>query len=218
MFPYFETLACLDGQLLNLAAHQARCAATIHQLVPLGKVPDWLIEPHVPVEYQQGLYRVKLQYTGFEAKVEWYLYERQRPTQLFFHEVGPWEYAFKRTDRSYFATWTHVYGGEIWCHRGGELLDTSYTHVAIWFQDRWVTPQTWLLPSTKRQWLVGQGDLDEVPLTIATLPDEGYLILYNAMRDWEDIFKFKKGTDRVFLQVETNEKVVKNLRRFPKIM
>lgn len=218
MYPYFETLACQDGHVQNLAAHQARCAETLRQRVPGGTLPAWLQDPQVPMDYRQGYYRVRVQYNGFEEQVDWFPYERQRPTQLVFHEVGDWTYPVKETDRSYFTHWIGVYGSEIWCHREGVLLDTSYTHVAIWRENRWVTPETYLLPSTKRAWLVQQEDLAEVPLRITDLPAQGYLILYNALRDWEDIFRFQKKTDRVLLALETDEKVRQNLRRFPKIM
>lgn len=204
--------------MLNLQAHRARCLATLAALVPTGQVPSWFDAPEVPLSCRQGVYRVKLQYDGFTWHVDWYLYQRQQPQQLIFHEVGTWEYPFKWTDRAYFDSWTTVYASEIWCHRAGVLLDTSFTHVAIFDENKWITPKTWLLPSTKRTRLLEQGLLHEAKIDIPSLPEYGHLILYNALRDWEDIYFFQKEIDRVVLRQEIDEKVVDRLRRFPKKM
>lgn len=216
MFPYFETLACREGIILHVEAHRARCMSTLQQCVPRGQMPSWLSHPVVPEEYTKGFYRVKLQYDGFSWQVDWFPYQRQHHTGLTFYEIGSFEYPHKRTDRTYFENCLRTSGQEVWLHRNGVLLDTTYSHVALWMQDGWVTPAAWLLPSTKRQVLVDQKLVKESPLNLTDIPRNGYLILYNALRDWEDLYSFESTQSGLILQLETDEKIGMELRRFPK--
>lgn len=216
MFPYFETMACLDGKLQNLALHQARCLKTLEDAGVSGQISTWFSHPEIPETCLSGLYRVKLQYDGYTWQVDWFPYQRQSHEQLVFWEIGDFQYPYKYTDRTYFATCLQEAGHELWFHRKGQLLDTTYTHVAIWEGDQWITPANWLLPSTKRTRLVQEGLLQESVIHLSNLPTTGHLILYNALRDWEDIYRFVRTPTGLQIQLEKEEKVILNLRRFPK--
>lgn len=75
---------------------------------------------------------------------------------------------------------------EILIVRDGAITDTSYSNVAFFDGRKYVTPDTFLLNGTRRQYLLGTGVLTERRITPSDLGGFERVVLINAMLGIED--------------------------------
>lgn len=75
---------------------------------------------------------------------------------------------------------------EILIVRDGAITDTSYSNVAFFDGRKYVTPDTFLLNGTRRQYLLGTGVLTECRITPSDLGGFERVVLINAMLGIED--------------------------------
>ncbi|MCD8539847.1 MAG: aminotransferase class IV [Leadbetterella sp.] len=83
--------------------------------------------------------------------------------------------------------------------KNGHLTDTTYCNVALFDGKEWVTPDTFLLPGTKRAALIHNGMLREIPVTVRDLPGFEALAFINAMRDFEKKYTFVADQNELIL-------------------
>ena len=70
---------------------------------------------------------------------------------------------------------------EIIIVKHGLLTDTSFTNLAIYDGDRWITPKRPLLLGTKRAALLDKGIIQEADITLNDLQNAVKVSLFNAM-------------------------------------
>ena len=70
--------------------------------------------------------------------------------------------------------------------RNGAITDTSYSNVAFFDGQKYVTPDTYLLNGTRRQYLLGEGLLMQRRITPSELCRFERVVLINAMLGLED--------------------------------
>ena len=71
--------------------------------------------------------------------------------------------------------------------RNGMVADTRYSNVVFGDGSSWVTPETFLLPGTKRAFLLSRGDIQECSVKAEDIGKFRFCSLINAMLDPGDV-------------------------------
>ena len=99
------------------------------------------------------------------------------------------DYSFKSTDRACLNSLAAQKGDcdEVLIVKNGLLTDTSFTNVAVFDGERWLTPKHPLLLGTKRASLLERQVIKEADISVETLMNAQKVSLINAMIDLGEI-------------------------------
>lgn len=202
---FFETIKLLHGQLSNLSYHQERMDRTRNfHYNKCGKLTLSEILPLVS-EYTEGLFKVRVDYGLNISKVSIEPYKIKAHQRLQILEIGNFDYSFKFSDRSFFSSHLDLNPifDDILFTRNGFLTDTTYCNVILFDSNQWVTPNTFLLPGTKREQLLADRKIIERNITVQDLSTYKQICFINAMRDFEKTYSFVINQDEI--QLTENE-------------
>ncbi len=97
-------------------------------------------------------------------------------------------YTYKYSDRTYLESYLQYRYDcdEILFVQGGRITDTTYSNVVFEKEGIFYTPDTYLLNGTKRQQLIVNGLIKEIPILLTDIYDFEKIYLINAMLDIDD--------------------------------
>lgn len=189
----FETVKWLDGVPHLLEWHQRRVEISLARLGRATRVPDLqLVLASSPVPEDSGLYKCHITYDE-EGVVHhqpvFSPYVRRRVKALKCVNAVLPDYSCKWEDRAALEALGSGLGEgeEVLLLHNSYVTDTRYSNVAFWDGKIWVTPETFLLPGTKRAFLLSQGLIQERPVHVNQLADFQCCSLLNAMLDPGDV-------------------------------
>ena len=150
MYPFVETIRIEQGVAQNLEYHQQRLAATMahfFQGAPIPVLAEKLQEQEWPVD---KTWKVHLEYDCngiLLMQSEEYHVRSIRSLKLI--SCDDIDYEYKSADRRKLAALTAMKGeaDEVVIVRNGLLTDTSYSNIALFDGQHWVTPR---LPLSSR--------------------------------------------------------------------
>ncbi|UTJ06166.1 aminotransferase class IV family protein [Arcobacter roscoffensis] len=178
---YFETIKCDDYEVFNLEYHQKRIAKTVGLNINLS-------EYVYPISNK--LLRCKLIYdeTGI-LEVNYFEYKKRdiKTFKLVYDENIEYSKKYlnrKSLDELY--TKKENYD-EIIIIKDGFISDTSIANIAIFYDNKWLTPKKPLLEGTTRTRLIEEGKLQEKDISIKMLQKCEKLALMNAMIGFDAI-------------------------------
>ena len=193
---FVETIKIKNGKALALPYHQARMERTIRRFFP--SFPSFTSFPSIasadinlsslisPKE-EMDFYKARVVYgaQGVEA-IEYAPYKMKEIHSLKVVEDDSIDYTYKSTDRSALNALAAQKGDcdEIIIIKNGLITDTSFTNLAIFDGNRWLTPKHPLLLGTKRAQLLEAGIIEEAELTLEDLRKAEKVSLFNAMIDF----------------------------------
>ncbi len=183
MHQFVETIRIDGGRAMNLPLHEARMNATrMHfapHVAPIG-LQKWL--DGAPISEERIKARVVYDVDGVR-ETTFETYKRRNIERLRLVEDNAINYTFKSTDRSELNRLQALRDGcdEVLIMKRGLITDTSFTNVAFFDGQRWLTPAQPLLRGTMRQWLLQRGEIAEAQLTPASLASFQRIMLFNAM-------------------------------------
>ena len=178
---YFETIKCDDYEVFNLEYHQKRIAKTVGLNINLS-------EYVYPISNK--LLRCKLIYdeTGIQ-EVNYFDYKKRdiNTFKLVYDENI--EYSKKYLDRG---NLDELYAKKENCDdiiiiKDGLLSDTSIANIAIFYENRWLTPTKPLLEGTTRARLIENGQIIEKGISVQMLKKCEKFALMNAMIGFDEI-------------------------------
>lgn len=189
----FETIKCQNRQLHNLFYHNTRVRWTLENLFGIIgdfdfgniiEIPDWVGE---------GLYRCRVSYDEEISKVEFFEYDFKHPKFIQLYEYQSFKYDFKYEDRSGFQNLLKLYpkADDVIVTQNGLLTDATYANLAFFDGTKWVTPNTYLLLGTKREYLIDNQLLFEEEIAVKDLKKFKRIALVNAMRDLDLSYEFE---------------------------
>lgn len=188
---FVETIKIKDGKIQNLAYNQSRMERTMRHFFPslcIDSIP--LLENLVVPNDDMDFYKARVVYgeQGIET-IEYAPYSMREIHSLQIVEDDTIDYSFKSTDRNSLNALTAKKGNydEIIIVKQGLVRDTSFTNLAIYDGDQWLTPSHPLLPGTKRAYLLDQGIIQEADITLHNLLEAQKVRLFNAMIDFGEI-------------------------------
>lgn len=178
---YFETIKCDDYEVFNLEYHQKRIAKTVGLNINLS-------EYVYPISNK--LLRCKLIYdeTGIQ-EVNYFEYKKRdiKTFKLVYDENI--EYSKKYLDRG---NLDELYAKKEDCDdiiiiKDGLLSDTSIANIAIFYENRWLTPTKPLLEGTTRARLIKHGQIIEKDISVQMLKKCEKFALMNAIIGFDEI-------------------------------
>lgn len=193
---FVETIKIKNGKALALPYHQARMERTIRRFFP--SFPSFTSFPSIasadinlsslisPKE-EMDFYKARVVYgaQGVEA-IEYAPYKMKEIHSLKVVEDDSIDYTYKSTDRSALNALAAQKDDcdEIIIIKNGLITDTSFTNLALFDGNRWLTPKHPLLLGTKRAQLLEAGIIEEAELTLEDLRKAEKVSLFNAMIDF----------------------------------
>ena len=185
---FVETIKIEDGKTLNLIFHQARMEHTMHHFFAHTPVPmlSGVLSPTPDMHFYKA--RVVYGEQGVE-EVQYAPYAMREIRSLKLVEDNEIDYSFKSTDRTHLNRLTAQKGDcdEVLIVKNGLLTDTSFTNVAVFDGERWLTPRHPLLLGTKCASLLEKHVLKEADISVETLMKAQKVSLINAMIDLGEI-------------------------------
>ena len=191
MYPLFESIKVVDGNLVNLEWHQRRVDNSRKKL--LGRTNQLNLKDiiEVPEEFANGVVKCRLPYGLAPGTVIFSNYVKRQITSLKQVECEPFDYSFKYEDRTRLDQLYQQRGAcdEVLITHDGIIKDTSYSNVALYDGEQWYTPQHPLLEGTQRAKLLALGKIKLRNIHILDLSGFKKLVLINAMLEFDpDLF------------------------------
>lgn len=193
---FVETIKIKNGKALALPYHQARMERTIRRFFP--SFPSFTSFPSIAsadinlsslisTKEEMDFYKARVVYgaQGVEA-IEYAPYKMKEIHSLKVVEDDSIDYTYKSTDRSALNALMAQKGDcdEIIIIKNGLITDTSFTNLALFDGNNWLTPKHPLLLGTKRAQLLEAGIIEEAELTLEDLRRAEKVSLFNAMIDF----------------------------------
>lgn len=182
---FFETIKCEDYQVFHLKYHQQRIAKTIGLNIDLQ---EYIYPPN------HELYRAKVIYTqeGI-SKIDYFPYAPKKINSFKFIYDDTIEYSAKYLDRT---ALDKLYSfkentDEIIIIKNKLICDTSIANLAIWKDNRWLTPKKPLLEGTTRQRYLNEKKIYEADISIEDFKKASKIGLMNAMIDFLTLESFQ---------------------------
>lgn len=179
---FVETIKIKDGKAMNLSCHQARMERTVSHFFEGQVVPNLndILSPTADMHF----YKARVIYgKGGIEDVQYAPYTMRTIKSLKVVRDDTVDYSFKSTDRTFLNRLFSMKGDcdEIIIVKNGLVADTSFTNIAVYDGDVWLTPKQPLLMGTKRAQLLGEGKLREADITLEQLMKAEKVSLINAM-------------------------------------
>lgn len=183
---FVETIKIKGGEAQAIAYHQDRMERTIRHFFPslnnATSMPS--LEKLVAPTADMDFYKARVVYGEQGVKdITYAAYAMREIKSLQVVENDAITYDYKSTDRSSFNALVAQKGGcdEIIIVKHGLLTDTSFTNLAIYDGNHWITPKHPLLLGTKRAALLDKGIIQEADITLNDLQNAVKVSLFNAM-------------------------------------
>lgn len=183
MYPFIETLRAVDGQIFNLPYHQLRMEQTCARFFP-GRQCVRLEDVLSAVTVGDAVCKLRVLYgeDGVQ-QVEAVPYRMRKIRKLRLVDGGDITYAFKSADRRQLQCLALQKGDadEVIIVKSERLTDTSYSNIALYDGEHWLTPSHPLLAGTMRQYLIDSKAVQEADIRVGDLPNFEKIALINAM-------------------------------------
>ncbi|MEG2339683.1 MAG: aminotransferase class IV [Odoribacter sp.] len=179
---FIETIQVVDGKMIHLPAHIARMEETLKEAAGyhVSFHPE---EIQLPDDRKEGIVKCRILYDEKIQSIEFEKYTPRTIHRLKLVDGQHIDYHLKYADRSPLNDLRALREDcdEILIMRDGYLTDTSYSNVVLYDGINYITPATFLLNGTKRQYLIKQGVIQVAPVSIRDLKSFKRLYLINAM-------------------------------------
>jgi 4-amino-4-deoxychorismate lyase len=183
MCPLIETMRVENGKVNNLLYHQLRMQKALTEIAGSSQVVElerMLSKLPVP---EHGLYKCRVIYTDKKAEMEItpYVFRAVKTLRLLHDDTI--EYNHKFQDRSRI---DHLFEQRTGCDdiliiKNGLVTDTSYANIIFKRENDWITPISFLLPGTQRQYLLDRKIIREENIREKDLRTFTSLKLINSM-------------------------------------
>jgi len=176
---FFETIRCVDGEVLYLPYHQQRYEGVLKFLgVSKSKQLEHYLSPP-----KNGLYKCRVVYSKDDIEVSYQPYVKRNVKSLKIIHDDSIEYYHKYLDRSQIEKlFLHREDcDDILIVKNGLLTDTSIANLALYKDGIWFTPTKPLLRGTTRERLLDEGILQEKNIHQSELHQFSKFALLNAM-------------------------------------
>ncbi len=188
MYPLFETIKCQGKQLHNLDFHQERFEKTQCELFKLTQHPKLSNSIEIPNSIDEGLYRCRVSYTSNIINVEFIPQNARLFKTLKLVESNTISYRYKSTNR---AELLSLYeqrdtADEVIIVKNNQITDCSIGNLLFKKNDKWYTPKHPLLRGTQLNFLLKEGKVEEMDITLKNLRQFKECAIVNAMLDFND--------------------------------
>lgn len=181
----FESIKVINGVVCNKDYHAARIRRAQQSL--FGKSSGTVLEQvKIPCNLKPDtVYKLRITY---DTKIREYSFSEYHPKSISSLQCvvdNHISYSHKFEDRSRIQILFSRKGqaDDIVILKNGLVTDSSYTNLAFLKKGKWYTPDTPLLPGSKRAFYLNKGKLEETRITLENLKSFEGVCLINAFLD-----------------------------------
>jgi len=183
-----ETIRIDQGKPENIEAHEERISRSQialegHRLLcPLKEIFE---ETPPPVS---ELYKARIEYDNDLYQIDYQKYSKANISSLHVYRDNSIYYPYKFANRYQLNRIKKICPehAEVLIVVGDRITDSTFTNLAFWNGEKWLTPKYPLLPGTRRANLIDQGIIELNDIKINQLMDFEKVKLFNAMMSWDD--------------------------------
>lgn len=187
MKPEFsEAIKLKDGIFFNIPYHQTRIDRTLARFggndidlaAALSSIPEYA---------REGVFKCRVVYTDHIESIEFIPYSFRKISTVRLTEADDIEYSYKYTDRTRLKELLEQSGcDDIIIIKNGLVTDASSSNLVFESPEGVFTPDSCLLPGTKRQMLINEGIIAERRIHATDIQNYDRIRFINAMIDLED--------------------------------
>lgn len=198
----FETIKCQDRRLHHLHYHNLRVRRNLTYFFGIDTDFDLENTINIPDWVNNGLYRCRISYEKEIGEISFFPYEIKHPKIIQLIESESFEYNYKYENRIQFQKLLESYphADDVIITKNGLLTDVTYANLAFFDGQQWFTPNTYLLPGTKRAYLIDNKQLTEVKISVKEIRNFERIAFINAMRDLHISYTFEVNKDVLLLK------------------
>lgn len=187
---FIESILFKDGEYQNLEYHQQRVDRTFEKFMP--SIPSHDLKNILLDLKMDGIYKARLVYEGdaedADYDLEFIEYKPKLIRSIALIETDSFDYSFKYENRSKInSLLSQADTDEIIISINGFITDSSYSNLAFWNGEKWLTPAIPLLNGVRRTQLIHERKIHEAPIKNGDLSAFEKVSLINAMLDLEDM-------------------------------
>lgn len=199
----FETIRCENRTLQNLEYHNKRFNSSRHEVYENSQILDLEEGITIPDWVGEGIYRCRVSYDEKIQKIEFFEYQYKHPKRIKLIEDASIDYHLKYENRLIFNAYLadNKDFDDILFLQNGFLTDTTYTNLVLFDGKHWITPKTYLLNGTKRQYLLDNQFIKEQSVSVNDLSKFSKIGFINAMRGIELEYNFITKSDTILLEI-----------------
>ena len=183
MSQFIESIKCENGRLANLAFHNLRFNQTRQKF--FGAAPlDLFSLVSIPEHAKNGIFKCRILYGSQITRIEFIPHVYRLINRLKLVHCNSINYRYKHSDRNMLLKLFEQREDcdDILIVKNGFITDSFSANVIFFDRDNWYTPNTPLLPGTRRAQLLKKGNLTAINITTADLKNFDSACLINAMQ------------------------------------
>lgn len=186
---FIESIKLKDGVFYNLPYHQARLVRTQDKFFEKKIILEDVLTD-ITSFAQNGLFKCRIVYGMDVESIEFTLYSPLKKKKVGIVSDDSINYSYKFTDRSKLEKLIPKTDfDDIIIVKNGFVTDALFSNLVFESSEGLFTPTTYLLPGTKRQFLLDKGIISERRIRIQDLEKYETIRFINAMIDLEDEVK-----------------------------
>jgi 4-amino-4-deoxychorismate lyase len=189
MYPLFETIKCNNGKLCNLEFHQARFENAQKEYYGISPQITLYKKIEIPEFAGNGLFRCRVTYSKQIEKIEFIHHQYRDIKSLKLVTDNEIDYRFKYSDRQ---SLNLLFEKRDCCDdiiivKNGCITDSFTANLVFFDGEKWITPDTPLLPGTQRAKLLYEKKIFEFRISMDDIKKYEKVGLINAMQDLENM-------------------------------
>lgn len=193
---FSEAIKCKDSVLYNLPHHQTRVDRTQAKFGG-GKIDLGDILQEIPAHARQGIFKCRVVYSTVVESIEFIPYSFPQITTVGIVENDDIEYGYKYTDRNLLNALLGQTGCDDMIIIKQRFVTDAFSSNLVFESDSGLfTPDTCLLPGTKRQLLLDTGRIVKKRITLDDIWLYNRIRFINAMIDLEDDIYVETGVEQ----------------------
>jgi len=190
MCRFLETIKLNNGEFYRLKYHQDRINNCFAMFYPDVNVPDLSVFLSHNSFPEEGLWKCRVLYDlhGFQ-KPEIIKYEIRDIKTMKIIETDLEAMTYKSTERQAISKLYDLRGDcdDVLLVRNGCVADSSYTNIAMFDGDKWITPKRPIIFGTNRAYLLDNNLITEGDIAISDISKFQKIRMFNAMIEFGEI-------------------------------
>ncbi|HOG35768.1 MAG TPA: aminotransferase class IV [Paludibacteraceae bacterium] len=183
---FTEAIKYKDGKFYNLSYHQLRMDKTSEHF-GLNKINLAKNIEKVPSPDKKGFYKCRVLYVNEIESIEFLPYSFRKKQKVGIVQADEIDYSYKYANREKLEK---LIAGtdfdDIIIVKNGYVTDALFSNLVFETEKGLFTPKTFLLPGTKRQYLLDKQVISETTIRAKDIFDYSKIRFINSMIDIED--------------------------------
>ena len=183
MLEFLESIKIVDRAPVNIDLHQLRLEQTFKKFFPSHR-PFQLNKIIATNSYnQEQIYKFRIVYSADKYSTDYSIYKPKQIEKFGLVEIDAFEYSYKFADRNFFQDLLSQRPDcqDLILVKNGLITDSTYANLIFSVGHNWFTPDTPLLPGTKRAQLLKAGIITKKRITLNNYKEYQYVSQINSM-------------------------------------